>query len=177
VHEELSVPERCNDLPRVGVRLRLPSSFNQLGWYGLGPHETYPDRARGAAIGRYSSQVAEQYVPYIRPQEHGHHTQTRWCAVSNGRQGLLISAPEPFGFSASNYSVAQLDEAQHDVDLIVEDAIHLNIDAKHRGLGTASCGPDTLDKYLVRSRRFKWSWSLAAFDRNVDDPADLARRV
>lgn len=177
VHEDLSVPERCNDLPRVGVRLSLPSNFDQLEWYGVGPHETYPDRARGAAIGRYSSQVAEQYVRYIRPQEHGHHTQTRWCAVSNGRYGLLISASERFGFSASNYSIAQLDKAQHDVDLIAEDAIYLNIDAKHRGLGTASCGPDTLEKYLVRSRRFKWSWSISAFDSKLDDPADIARRL
>ncbi len=177
VHEELSVPERCNDLPRVGVHLNLPSSLDHLEWYGLGPHETYPDRARGAAIGRYSTRVADEYVPYIRPQEHGHHTQTRWCALSNGRQGLLISAPELFGFSTSNYSIAQLDEAQHDVDLKPEAQVHLNIDAKHRGLGTASCGPDTLDKYLLRARKFKWSWSLAAFDSKVDDPADLARRV
>ena len=177
VHEELSVPERCNDLPRVGVQLNLPSSFDQLEWYGRGPHETYPDRARGAAIGRYTTRVADEYVPYIRPQEHGHHTQTRWCALTNGRHGLLISAPELFGFSASNYSIAQLDEAQHDVDLKPEPVVYLNIDAQHRGLGTASCGPDTLEKYLLRARKFKWSWSIEAFDSKVDDSADLARRV
>jgi beta-galactosidase len=161
--ETLDVPERCDDLPRVGTALTLPGAFDRIEWYGRGPHESYPDRARGAHLGRFTSTVAEQYVPYVRPQEHGHHTDTRWVAVSDGRRGLLVTAPTPFGFSALDHSVAALDAAEHDVDLGRDDVTHLHIDARMRGLGTASCGPDTLPEYLVRGRRFRWTWSLTPF--------------
>lgn len=161
--ESLAVPERCDDLPRVGTVLTLPESFDRVEWYGRGPHESYPDRARGAHLGRYASTVAEQYVPYVRPQEHGHHTDTRWVAISDGERGLLVTAPEPFGFSALDHSVAALDAAEHDVDLARERVTHLHVDARMRGLGTASCGPDTLPQYLVRGRRFRWNWSLRPF--------------
>ena len=177
VHEELRVPERCDDLPRVGVALLLPGAFDHLQWYGRGPHESYPDRARGAGLGRYRSTVAEQYVPYVRPQEHGHHTDTRWATLTDGVRGLLVTAAQPFGFSALGHSVAALDAAEHDVDLVPDGFVHLHVDAHMRGLGTASCGPDTLPQYLVRGRRFTWSWSLAAFDARRDDPAVLARRL
>ena len=155
--------ERCDDLPRVGVSLVLPGAFDRIEWYGRGPHESYPDRARGAALGRYTSTVAEQYVPYVRPQEHGHHTDTRWVAISDGRRGLLVTAPTPFGFSVLDHSVAAIDAAEHDVDLVRDDATHLHLDAHMRGLGTASCGPDTLPQYLVRGRRFRWTWSVTPF--------------
>ena len=161
--ETLDTPERCDDLPRVGTALTLPGAFDRVEWYGRGPHESYPDRARGAHLGRFASTVAEQYVPYVRPQEHGHHADTRWVAVSDGRRGLLITAPTPFGFSALDHSVAALDAADHDVDLGRDDVTHLHIDAHMRGLGTASCGPDTLPQYLVRGRRFRWTWSVTPF--------------
>ena len=53
-------PERCDDLPRVGAAFTMPGAFDRVEWYGRGPHESYPDRARGAALGRYVSSVAEQ---------------------------------------------------------------------------------------------------------------------
>lgn len=31
-------------LPRVGLHALLPHSFECVRWYGLGPHECYPDR-------------------------------------------------------------------------------------------------------------------------------------
>ena len=34
------------------------------------------------------------------------------------------------------------------------------LDAAHRGLGTASCGPDTLPRYLVRPGVHRWAWSI-----------------
>jgi beta-galactosidase len=161
--ETLDVPERCDDLPRVGAAFVMPAAFDRIEWYGRGPHESYPDRARGAALGRYSSSVADQYVPYVRPQEHGHHTDTRWATVSDGRRGLLIRASVPFGFSALDHSDAALDAAAHDVELVREPHTFVHVDARMRGLGTASCGPDTLPEYLVRGRRFRWTWSLTPF--------------
>jgi beta-galactosidase len=36
----------------------------------------------------------------------------------------------------------------------------VHVDAAHRGLGTASCGPDTLPEYLVGPGTYRWSWVL-----------------
>ncbi len=41
-----------------------------------------------------------------------------------------------------------------------ETIVHL--DAAHRGLGTASCGPDTLPEYLVGPGTYEWSWTIAS---------------
>jgi beta-galactosidase len=38
----------------------------------------------------------------------------------------------------------------------------VDFDVAHRGLGTASCGPDTLPRYLVGPGTYEWSWSLTA---------------
>ncbi|MFM8694646.1 MAG: hypothetical protein ACKOCY_08550 [Actinomycetota bacterium] len=37
------------------------------------------------------------------------------------------------------------------------------MDGAHRGVGTASCGPDTLAKYLIKPGTYKWSWSVVTF--------------
>ncbi|MFE2035132.1 hypothetical protein ACFXBB_18155 [Streptomyces scopuliridis] len=34
------------------------------------------------------------------------------------------------------------------------------LDAAHRGLGTASCGPDTLPRYRLGAGAHRWSWTL-----------------
>ena len=89
------MPEPFADLPRVGIRFDLVPGFEELEWYGRGPHECYPDRQRGAALGRYRSTVTEQYVPYVMPQEHGLHTDVRWMELRRGPtvRGVRIDAP------------------------------------------------------------------------------------
>src|SRR5262249_55629932 len=61
------------DLPRVGVVLVLRPELEQLEWLGPGPWEAYADRRASALVGRYRSTVTDECVPYIAPQEHGHH--------------------------------------------------------------------------------------------------------
>src|SRR5262249_35115144 len=83
--DDVRIPPRYTDLPRVGIALALMPGFEGLEWYGCGLHESYPDRKRGAAVARYRSTVTDQYVPYIVPQEHGGHADTRWFVVTNDR--------------------------------------------------------------------------------------------
>ena len=37
----------------------------------------------------------------------------------------------------------------------------VTIDSVHRGVGTASCGPDTLDSYKIRPGVHKFTWSIS----------------
>lgn len=161
--DDVRVPAELDDLPRLGVRFELPAGFEQLEWYGRGPHECYPDRDRGAALGRYSSTVTAQYVPYVMPQEHGLHTGTRWCTIGDGTVELRIGSDDPFAFSALHHAPEDLTAAYHDVELRARPETIVHLDAAHRGLGSASCGPDTLDRYKVRAGRHRFTWRLTPF--------------
>ena len=151
------------DLPRVGLEVALEPGFEQLAWYGRGPWECYPDRSRASRLGAYSSSVAEQYVPYVMPQEHGHHADTRWMETASHRSVLRIGSPSPFGFAARHHSDASLFAARHTTDLPADSQTWLYLDHVHRGLGTASCGPDTLPQYLLSQPdyRFSFAWKFA----------------
>jgi beta-galactosidase len=164
INEDVRIPKEIDDLPRIGLVFELTGGFDRLTWLGRGPHESYADRKRGAALGRYSSTVTEQYVPYVMPQEHGGHADTRWFALhdENGR-GMQVSLATPFQFSASHFSAADLTAATHDVDLKARPEIVVHVDVAHRGLGTLSCGPDTLAQYRIKGGRYRWTWTLRPF--------------
>ncbi|MCC6641012.1 MAG: DUF4981 domain-containing protein [Deltaproteobacteria bacterium] len=174
--ETFHVPPAWSDLPRVGVVLALPGRFERLAWLGLGPHETYPDRRASGRLGRFTSTVTEQYVAHVVPQEHGHHLETHWLALEDGSgSGVLVCASKPFGFSASHYRTEDLGAALHTIDLSPRDETVVHLDAAHRGLGTASCGPDVLPRHRVRPGRSRLAWSLLSYRAGQDDPGDLAR--
>lgn len=170
------IDEGLTDLARVGVVARIPAGFEQLEWFGRGPHESYVDRKAGAAVGRWKSTVTEQYVPYILPQEHGNHTDVRWLALRReDGAGLLVSADDVVEAKASHFSDKTLGTAWHTVDLTPEDETYLAIDVRQRGLGGASCGPDTLERYRVPSgTTYRLRYRLVPL-RPGDDPALLHR--
>ena len=76
-------PTSLDDLPRIGSRFEVIGALDRLEWYGRGPRETYVDRETAEQLGRWSSSVADQYVPYVLPQEHGNHTDTRWFSLTD----------------------------------------------------------------------------------------------
>ena len=83
-----SIPE----IPRMGMQMQFPEKFINLTWLGRGPHENYADRKTSADIGLYESTVAEQYTPYIRPQENGYKTDTRWLLLTDDNSNGFLSA-------------------------------------------------------------------------------------
>ncbi len=168
-HHLRSLRTDLPDLPRVGLSCALAPEFSRLNWYGLGPWENYPDRARSARFGQYALDVREQPLPYVMPQEYAHRTRTRWMRLTriNDRLTFLVRGASPratFGFSARGDSDDALYAATHAHELPMPDAVHLNLDHAHRGLGTASCGPDTLEKYLLPTNDYRFGF---AFDCGI----------
>ncbi|MFG1609654.1 glycoside hydrolase family 2 TIM barrel-domain containing protein [Actinoplanes sp. NPDC049265] len=90
-------------LPRVGLALKLPDAMQKFAYYGRGPFENYNDRKSAAPMGVYRSTVADEYVRYSRPQAYGNHTDARWAALTDGRDGLLVGG-------LNDVSVSQYDE-------------------------------------------------------------------
>lgn len=137
-------------LPRVGLTLALPAACEQLAWYGPGPQETYADRKQGAMVDVFETTVSDQFVPYLKPQEHGNHADTRWMRLTDeAGRGLLVVGEQPFDFSAHHYTAQDLTAASHTHTLPWRDEVILNLDATQGGLGNGSCGPGVLSQYVL----------------------------
>ncbi len=150
-------------LPRLGLVLSLPPGFEDLAWFGRGPHENYPDRSHGAALGLYRSRVEAQYVPHILPQENGAKTDVRWLRVKHhGGVSLEVKAHPSMAFSALHFSAADLFAAWHTCDLAPRPEAILCLDHRISGLGGASCGPGTLPAYLVPPGEYSFRFELRA---------------
>jgi len=161
VDEEVVIPAELDDLPRVGIVLEVVPGLEGLAWFGTGPHETYPDRKRSGIVGIHRSTVTDQTVPYIRPQENGGHADVRWLELSDGAgRSLRISMDTPSQVSATHLRAADLATATHVGELVPRAETIVHIDAAHRGLGTASCGPDTLPAYRIAPGTYRWTWRL-----------------
>ncbi|MDR2919412.1 MAG: DUF4981 domain-containing protein [Tannerella sp.] len=101
------------EVPRIGMRFRLPASMQQVQYFGRGPEENYWDRNAGTLVGLYRSTAEELYFPYVRPQENGHHTDTRWVALTESKgYGLLIQADSLIGFNALRNSIEDFDSEE-----------------------------------------------------------------
>lgn len=158
VKESVTLPKSLVDVARVGTNFELRGELSDLTWFGSGPHETYPDR-KIARIDRYISTVAEQYTPYVRPQENGGHHGVRWFELTNAiGKGLRIQLTKPLQVSVTPNRAIDLADATHDVEIKACGNTVVHIDAAHRGVGTAACGPDTLPQYLIKSGLHTWEW-------------------
>jgi len=160
ITETVTIPSSLHDVPRIGTTFDLVGDLQEFTYFGAGPHETYPDR-KIAPIDKYLSTVADQYIPYVVPQESGGHADVRWFELSKvGGPRLLFVMNKPRQVSVLPYTASQLAAATHDVELRPSGNTTITIDAIHRGIGTASCGPDTLPQYLIKPGTYTYSWSL-----------------
>ena len=158
----VDVPESLADLPRVGVRFALPGRFRKDRWFGRGPHENYPDRRSGAMLGVWHA--PPDRPPYLVPQEFGLRCDTRWleCIDPDSGQTVRVDVIEPVSLhvSATNYRAEDLFAAANEADLRPRDELVVHLDVAHRGLGTASCGPDVLPQYRLPSGRFTFAYRI-----------------
>lgn len=113
--EALRKEASIHEVPRIGVRFRLPAEMNEVRYFGRGPDENYIDRNYGATVGLYTTAADKMYYNYVRPQENGHRTDTRWLMLHGRGLGLGIVADETIGFNALRQAVEDFDseEAKH----------------------------------------------------------------
>jgi beta-galactosidase len=169
VENLVQLGDEISDLPRVGVGLLLVPGLERLDWFGRGPWDNYSDRKASAMVGRWHNTVTDQYVPYVMPQEHGHKCDVRRLTLSDeqGRSLTVLGQPT-FEFSALHLSDDDLYQARHTTDLTPRAEVYLNIDAAQRGLGTLSCGPDTLERYRLLEREYRFAYRLTATAQRVE---------
>ena len=151
--------------PKVGLQLAISKVYENISWFGLGPHETYPDRKSSGKVGRYSCVIPELFEPYIVPQENGNRSETRYAAFyDKSGNGFFVQGDQLFNFSAYPYDDLNIEKAQHLFELEEKDFFTVNLDYKVAGLGTGACGPGCRPEYLVAANPMEFSFRLSPFD-------------
>ena len=173
VKNNFEIPAELNDLPRLGVVLKLPEELEKVEYFGLGPYENYIDRQTGVWFDIFRDTIDNMHVPYILPQENGARCQVSWTALRDAEgNGIMVIAPQKMQFTVSRFSAGQMYEAKHTNELKPEDKVSLYLDYTQRGLGTRSCGPDTLDKYRLKSGKYSFNFIILPL-KTDDNPLNL----
>ena len=143
-------------LPRFGFEFRLPKSDERFQYFGRGERENYVDMHAHTRLGMFESCPSQEYVPYVRPQEHGNHTGAKLLRIG----GMVVTAREPFEFNVSQYSPQMLTDAAHTDELVESGHTCVRIDYKVSGIGSHSCGPELLEKYRVNEEEIHFQIQL-----------------
>jgi beta-galactosidase len=184
------ISDNIPEIPRMGMQMQLPEEFMNLKWFGRGPHENYVDRKTSADVGLYESTVADQYVPYIRPQENGYKTDTRWLTLTDDNgTGILVSGDPLICFAALNNihddfeSPGKLSQYRkdaksantHTIDVKPRDLVNLNIDLGQMGVGgDNSWGALIHPQYRLLEKKYEYSFRIRPVMKD-DDILKLAK--
>ncbi len=161
------VQKELSNMPRFGNTFVLQKQYNQVNWYGRGPHENYSDRKTAAFVGNYKATVEELYFPYVRPQENGYRTDIRWVNFTNqAGNGIKIGGKELIGFNArhqynSDFDAGEEKRQRHTTDIIQRDLVTVNIDKVQMGVGgDTSWGAQPHDQYQIPAKEMNYTYYI-----------------
>ncbi|AXK34113.1 DUF4981 domain-containing protein [Streptomyces armeniacus] len=153
------------DIPVVGALLTVASGLETLTWYGRGPHENHWDRHRSAFIARHTARVGDRVGAsgYLRPQEAGNVTDTRWARLTDGDgNGLEVRGEPVLEVNATHQHPFDLEGVRHPHELRQRAEIMLSVNFRQMGVGgNDSWGAKPLDKYLLHAdRKYEYAYRL-----------------
>lgn len=140
---------------RMGLSMTFPAGYEHFTYYGRGPWENYNDRKQGSYLGRYSNTVSAALETYLKPQSCGNREDLRELTLGvseSYEQGMLVETQGNVSFSLLHYNDRTLYHTQHNWELNNNkpgSLTYAHFDYWVRGVGSASCGPETLDQYKV----------------------------
>ena len=144
-------------LPRFGYDFALTDPNAAFTYFGIGPGESYIDLHHYEGYGLWESTAEAEYVPYLKPQEHGNHYGVSYLAVN----GLHFAAEMPFECRVSQYSAKELFRKAHAAELEKDGVTHVRIDYKQSGIGSNSCGPVLSEQYRLSEKEIHFSFRMA----------------
>ena len=167
--------ETVTSFPKIGMQFRMPMDYRNLTYFGKNT-ENYPDRNASGKMGLYHVDALSLFEQHVVPQDNGNHSDTRWLALTSDKSkvGLFVKMQEPFNFSIYNYDDDNLTAARRINQLNPTDFLTVNVDYKQAPIGTATCGPGVVEKYVLGNQVYEYSVMLRAFDK-TQDPIELTR--
>ena len=172
IRQQLDADDEAKVAPmfRYGMQLQMPQAYNSVKYYGRGPVENYCDRHDSEFLGVYEAKVADEYFPYVRPQESGNHTDVRWFRVLDAEgRGLEFYAGAPIEVSALNYLTEDLDDGpvkdkvigRHSGDLVERPLTQVHIQQRQMGLGCVnSWGAWPREEYMLPYRDYDFTYVI-----------------
>ena len=151
------VAEHSYWLPRFGYEFTLKDPDAAFKFFGKGPGETYNDLNNYATYGLWSSKASNEYVSYIRPQEHGNHYGVRMLDFENGMKFVSDTA---FECNVSQYASLELFDKKHAAELEKDGVTHVRVDYKNSGLGSNSCGPTLMEEYQLNEKKIHFNFKM-----------------
>jgi len=155
------------EMPRFGMIFSLNKELDNFDYYGRGPWENYADRNTASLTGIYNSKVADQYVPYTRPQENGYKTDVRWMELTNNSgNGIRIEGLQPICVSALNNYPEDFDPGltkkyRHTNDITPRNEVIVCVDLAQRGVGgDNSWGAMPHDQYQLKSKEYSYGFVI-----------------
>lgn len=152
------------EMLRAGLYFQLDGRFEDVEYYGKGPHENYSDRCRSAFVASYKTTVSDMYTTYVRPQENGNRTGVRKMSLGSGKEAVSVEASYPFEFSALRYSQTGLHNALHLNELTpAAKAVYVHLDCAQAGVGGTdswSIKARPLKEYRLLEKSYKNSFTI-----------------
>lgn len=154
-------------VPRLGLVASVTPGYENIAWYGRGPHENYSDRERSAYFGIYENTVDGMVESYLRSQTMGNRGDVRWLTLTDDKgQGMKITAGAELGFSAlhaRDWDLTYAISHTHEIEKILLPQTVLSLDCIQSGLGNASCGPGPIQEYQIRNDKvYTYSFRIEA---------------
>lgn len=146
---------RMSYLPRLGFEFVCVENNAFFSYFGMGEIENYTDMNLHAKMGLFASNSNKEYVPYVVPQEHGNHTNTRMLEINDV---LKFTTDSSFEFNVSSYTAAELTKATHTNELKKNSKTNVRIDYKVSGIGSNSCGPGLKEKYQLNEKNINFEF-------------------
>ena len=163
---------------RIGTVMKLPAGYENVTWYGNGPVEAMWDREDFARAGIYNTTVSEMFYPYLDTQDTGTMTGVKCFTVTGqGKKGAMaIASVDGVEASALHFDVMDLQQAQHPYELTKLDETILTVNYRSIGTGNASCGPWTLNNYLLPDdRAYTYEYTMVPYTTAETDVMDATR--
>ncbi len=136
-------------LPRFGIRLFIPKTFDRVEYFGYGPYESYIDKHQASYMGNFSSRIEEMHEDYIKPQENSSHFGCKHMSITDGETVIRFTTSDDFSFNASEYTQEELSSKRHNFELEKCESSVICIDSQMAGVGSNSCGPALAEKYRL----------------------------
>ncbi len=135
-------------IPRFGMRMFLPKSYQGVNYYGYGPHESYIDKKNYSYKALFETTVKEMHEDYLRPQENGSHCGCDFLSIQSDDMTVEVYGKN-YSANVSNYTQEELETKAHNFELEESPYTVVCLDGKMSGVGSGSCGPQLLEKYQV----------------------------
>ena len=163
---------------RVGLAMALVPAFEEVAWYGLGPHETYPDSMTAGRLGplpgvrRRAGDAVRRASGERPPQRRALVPASRTATGESWRWAPRSSASAPTAGPRPPWRPPPISD-----ELVPEPRTWLHFDHRQHGLGSAACGPGPLERYVLKSGPFRFSVGLWPGSPLAVDPGPAAHEL